>query len=203
MEKKKDVKWFHWQYLILVLFLIFLVAFVVKPGIVGYTVYQNVKETNYSLETYGQQVNTLESSLVSLKANLLGQEKLVDVLQKQVIENKDELKICMNERETYLLNSQKFKQETDLLNEQLLKIESDKISQVKEKVEEETVKLNDRLSICQNNLDIVEDNFAGFVNNIARSVCCKELVDDPTINSFEIVNDKLVCGSDLESSLTC
>src|SRR3989344_4113307 len=53
-----------------IIVLILLVLFAVKPSIIGYSVYQQVKDSNYSIEEYGKNIKELESQLLMANTNL-------------------------------------------------------------------------------------------------------------------------------------
>ena len=53
-----------------IIVLILLILFAVKPSIIGYSVYQQVKDSNYSIEEYGKNIKELESQLLMANTNL-------------------------------------------------------------------------------------------------------------------------------------
>ena len=52
-----------------IIFLILLILFAVKPSIIGYSVYQQIKDSNYSVEEYGKNIKELESQLLIANTN--------------------------------------------------------------------------------------------------------------------------------------
>ena len=53
-----------------IILLILLILFAVKPSIIGYSIYQQVKDSNYSVEEYGKNIKELESQLLIANTNL-------------------------------------------------------------------------------------------------------------------------------------
>ena len=65
MEKK--------QYVIIALIIvlsIFVIIFVGRPSIIGYTTYQQMKSSNYSIEDYGKDIQEMKSRLLVVNTNL-------------------------------------------------------------------------------------------------------------------------------------
>ena len=67
----------NWLYFFFVMFILLLILFVIKPSIVGYTAYQQIEDSNYSIKEYGKNVNNLEQVVSTLKSNLTFQSYLV------------------------------------------------------------------------------------------------------------------------------
>ena len=49
----------------------------------------------------------------------------------------------------------------------------------------------------------IQESFDLFVKNTAKSVCCKEKVDNPNIDYYDVIGDKLVCLTEGNSKLNC
>src|SRR3989344_2111093 len=81
-----------------IILLVLLILFAVKPSIIGYSVYQQVKDSNYSIEEFGKNIKELESQLLIANTNLSScsefNKKLLDELTKysdRISEYKGEL----------------------------------------------------------------------------------------------------------------
>ena len=53
------------------------------------------------------------------------------------------------------------------------------------------------------NLDALQQEFDDFVLGVARSICCKEKVDNPSIDSYEVSNNRLHCVEGGDNILNC
>lgn len=85
------------------------------------------------------------------------------------------------------------------LNEKLL-------SDVKE-MSKKSALCEDDLEKCEINLDKKEvkiyKEYEDLIQNIANSVCCKEKVDDPAIDSYSIKGDMIICSSKGDKAISC
>ncbi|MGM5483360.1 MAG: hypothetical protein ACQER9_00410 [Nanobdellota archaeon] len=49
----------------------------------------------------------------------------------------------------------------------------------------------------------MEENFKELAKNSAKNTCCKQKVDNPNINSYSIINNKIECGNGKNKELNC
>lgn len=65
----------------------------------------------------------------------------------------------------------------------------------------------DDLETCEKSLDNKEkeiyEEYEDLIQNIANSVCCKEKVDDPAIDSYSIKGDTIICSSKGDKAISC
>ncbi len=204
-----------------VIVLVLVATFLIRPSVIGYGIYQDVQKSNYDLETYGQNIQELRQELESSKTNnslygtfneqLLTQYNDVSKKYTTCIEEKSQAEAQVtasqsscNEK-TFALQSQ-LATTKDLYDQSL----QDKEEQQQDTVERKTSELQDDKEQCtqemntlQQQKDTVQKDFDAFASTMAKSICCKEKVDNPSINSYTISNNKIICLSNGEKNVVC
>ena len=91
--------------------------------------------------------------------------------------------------------------------EEIIDSIDDKISAA---VEEQTTEINTAKDLCLDTLTVKEEELAvseakynSLVTNVARSICCKQRVDNPEISAYDVVENKIVCLSSGSKPLSC
>jgi hypothetical protein len=193
-----------------VVFLLLLSVFIVKPSILGYSVYQELESSGYTVDEFSSNLNELNANLELTKVNLSSHVTLNDKLFLQIRETSDRLLSCEVEKERISGDADSFKLDLEEKNVELESMEVQINEQVREKVEKEVKLLGEQKAICLEDLsnkdeeyqDLAKD-YDDFVRNVAKSVCCKAKVDNSNIDAYEVINDKLVCLEDGGKSLSC
>ncbi len=186
-------------------------VYFIPPGIVGYNVYQKIQGSNLTVEEYGQNIRLLTSDLEKTKVNLSAYAEFNAELQDKINVLSDEVTACKVEKEktssdlTHLQQTsaqEKADMEKKVRDaEQEVQSEQQKAAQeIDQKVAERTSQLDQEKASCltqldeaQVEIDAKQGVYAAFVKKMARSVCCKERVDNPKISSYNIVDNKVVC----------
>jgi uncharacterized protein (DUF3084 family) len=156
-----------------------------KPALVGYSIYRQVQETNYSLEDYGEKLSIIRGELSELKAS--GSAL------------KSELDAALSEL-------QKTRLEAASLNLSLKELQE---LRDKEKASfelyylEKIGELNTRVDKLTTELGRLENDYERLVKNTAQNICCKQKVDNPAINSYDVKSNRIVCSSEGKSALKC
>ena len=183
-----------------ILLIVLISVFVVRPVIVGYSIIkQSADSSDQSLVDVANDMNELKLKLASAQANLTLYADIYDKVWDEVKDSSDELSKCQTEKETIYTQVGYVREEW---KDDIAKCE-DKQNDI---IKENLVLLNDKdeeVSNAKNDLLVLEESFDNFVKNVAKSVCCKEKVDNPSINSYEVSGDKLVCLDGGENSLSC
>ncbi len=206
-EQKRKV---NWSRVLLAVFIVLGIGFIVGPGLLGYGVYLQIKDSNFTVNELGQNIHALERQLEVSQANLSLQGTFNSNLLEMVEKNTNSLLACQTER-SKLEAENKYAGE---LCEQRNKVLQQLLEEVKEdKQEEESLEAQEKLQttlLCTTDLELkkkqLEDlqlEFNVFVQNMARSVCCKQKIDNPQINSYSVSNNKLVCQEGGGTPVTC
>lgn len=160
-----------------ILLIVLIIIFIIRPNMLGYGIYQQIKSSNISIEDYEKKVQELESKLLVSDTNLSS---------------------CMS-------FSDKFSTELGKCLDNFFECEEDKLNfSISISNYEETIKnLQDSLSEKNQEIDDLQNQFDILVNNMANNICCKAKIDNPNINSYILENNKIICLESGELKISC
>lgn len=219
-------------YLFVVIILVVFVVFLVRPSILGYTIYQRVSASNYSIDDYAGSINDLKSSLaVATVNNSLCATQLahVDSLHTEVsglyqhcVEDRARLEVQLNASvEACTAQKLRFEDALNVSHLKLVEVEQAKKNEIMDlkaqkddvvrqmSAERDAVALQLK-EVCdlkmgntERDLESLQSDYDALVRTTARSVCCKERIDDSSIDSYDVLNHRVVCISGGENKLEC
>src|SRR3989344_173973 len=182
-----------------VLAIVLLSLFIVKPALIGYSVYKQAENGNYSVSELGSSVQNLQLQLATTKANLSLYQEVYGQVWGEVKSKEQSLSECVATREELTSQlayvRQEWKNEVDRCQNEIDRSAQESSNNLKAKDLEIVEALKQR--------DESNKALENFAKNLAKSVCCKAKVDDPSINSYEVINDNLVCITGGSNSLSC
>jgi len=167
---------------ITVIFIILLIVFIIRPGIMGYAIYKQVKESNYSVKDYGENIQDLKTKLLVSDTNLSSCSAFNKELLAELEKYSNKLSECSGELNALKINLNLLRTDLDQKNEELDKLLNEK--------QEET--------------DYLRLQYDTLAKNLANNLCCKAKVDNPNISSYKVENNMVIClekgGLDLSCS---
>ncbi len=186
------------------------IVLIIRPGLVGYSVYKEAERSQYTLDELGQSVRALRSELTTASSNLSFYASSNNLLQGQVVSLSQDYTSCEGERaqlEAQLgVSEQACNDKISLLEERL----SDSQIELSELKNTQTAQIEDAkkpyvedLSEVEAELLALQESYDELVSNTAKNVCCKKRVDDPAIDSYEVLANKVVCLEGGENVLVC
>ncbi len=152
------------------IFVILISVFLIRPGLAGYSTYQQIKNLDKPIEEYVQTAEKCNLQISVLESNISSCNFFNDKLL-------DEVKTC-----TFKISEFEVEREQD---KSLIK------------------SLEDNLRRNITVLTESNDKYNSLSYNAARNICCKTKVDNPRINSYEVVDNKIVCLESGTKSLNC
>ncbi len=200
--------------------IIFLITFL-RPSLIGYSIYQDVQKTNYSLNEYGESVHNLKTELAITQANKTVYADLTNRLEQNIEEKESQLETCRTEKTALQANFESIQITANVqttLFESAIQEKEETITDLKKESTDFKEKLKDDLADqkmdlqrqCQEGnadvtqqLAVIRALYNSFVANQAKSVCCKERVDNPDIQFYDVLNDKLLCLEEGTKKLEC
>lgn len=195
-----------WYVSVIIVVLLLFSLLVVRPGLIGYGIYQDVQSSGYSLDEFAQNVQSLNTEMDNIKANLSLNQDFLEMTQNEVSSTKEELTSCESELKSLEIEIDHC-QESDRIKEELLASTNEKISAA---VEEQTTEINNAKDLCLDTIDkkeeeltVIEAKYNSLVTNVARSICCKQRVDNPEISAYDVVENRIVCLSSGSKPLSC
>lgn len=183
MDKNKRTKLIVYSLAAIVLLLGSYFLFI-RPSIIGYTIYEDLRQVNGSVEAYTQsignhvrEVENLREQLIASEANSTTYKKFYDEMFEKLEQNYREMK------------------KYELEMQELGRV----ISEIMLDVERAGDLLKERDDIISN----LRKNYESLSINAANNICCKMRVDNPRIAYFDIVNNRVVCSEHGNRSITC
>lgn len=157
---------------------------IVRPAIIGYTVYDDLKEVNDSIEMYGKSVNSYVIEIEQLKNKVI-EANANSSSYKEMHES------MLNEIEKY----------SDKMVDYELEIQhlADTINEILVDIEESGDLLKER----DKKIDDLTEDYENLAENAAKNICCKMKVDNSKIDSYNIVNNKIVCLESGDNDIEC
>ena len=218
-KKKYDINW--GAIIVVVVVIALLSIFIIRPGYLGYSVYQKLQQSNYTLDEFGKNVQQLSNDLENTRVNLSGYADINRQLMDEVRQSNGKLNKCEVDKERtaaeleqsqadIVLEQQNSKKQLAEKEDKMKQQEKDAIARERQALDDLRVELEADNQVCQQNLtsahneyDSLQQHYDGFVKNIARSVCCKQKVDNAKINFYKVIDDRLVCLEDSGETLVC
>jgi hypothetical protein len=174
-------------------------AFVVRPAVIGYSVYKQAENGNFSVTELGSNVEDLKFQLESTKANLSLYTEVYDQVWDEVRTTSSDLTKCLSEKESVNFKVETVRQQWKDDVEECEDAEDERVEELNRQI----IAKDKEIADAKEDLLDLQKDFDKFVANLAKSVCCKAKVDNPSINSYEISRDRLLCLEDGENSLSC
>ena len=179
--------------------LVLISAFVIRPALIGYSVVRQVDNANISVSELGATLQELRTELASTKANLSLYSEVYDKVWTEVKTTTGDLTSCLSEKEGLTLEIETVKHEAEL---ELVECRQQQTTAA-EAVNRQLAEKDKKIAEAEQKLTDLKEDLDEFAFNLARSVCCKARVDNPNINSYEISNNRLGCLEDGEVALSC
>ena len=189
---------------------VFLIVFILKPGLEGYGIYREVEKTNYSLQDFAANVQDLRFELSTTKSNLSLYSQMNGQLQEQLASTSIQLTACLGEKaalQAMVDSSEKISEQSSTLFQQQLDEKQKKINELEQ---QKTGEINSATSQCtterddtQKQLQTVQTNYDLLLKNSARTICCKQKVDNPDITAYSVLEQKVVCLEEGGTVLEC
>lgn len=209
-EHKSAPKGNMWLVFVLLVVGVLLAVFVIRPGVVGYGVYQQASSSNLSVQEYSQNVQQLSRDLEVAKTNLSSYSAFTGALLTQVSKVSDELTECKVENERSKADLEESQKQVSAKGDEISKLKSEMDVSISQKVTEKTAALEQDKTTCESSLKSKETEvgevqlkYDQLVKNTARSVCCKAKVDNSKINFYDVADNKIVCLEEGKNELTC
>ena len=183
--------------------LLLLGEFILSPVLAGYSTYQKVKNSDFSLEDYGKSVKNLENNLLVSSTNLSACIAYKKELSNKMDKNADRYSECKTSLGIFQLNntiiSESYKKSLENLNSEI-QVKNKEIGGLKD---EKDAAVNDVTIKKDKELNELKNKFETFAQNTANNLCCKAKVDNPKIKFYKIENNRIVCMDEGELPISC
>lgn len=171
---------------------IIIYSFVIQPGITGYGIYKQIKNSDYTLEDYGKEVNELEEEISFLISELSSCSSSKNELSSELQSTTDKYSKCRTD-----LNALEIKYD-EVDNEH-----RDILRELRDDLDKKQEELDELKNGTNNELENLQFEYNLLAKNMANNLCCKAKIDNPNINYYKIENNKLICIESGELRVYC
>lgn len=192
--KKKESKGFKTflverRFLLLIVVILVLGMWTLTPVITGQTVLSDAEfqQMETTLSSNNQTIDNLTKELITTKTSLTEKTTLSSNLQTDKTDLTTKLSTATSELEN-LKTKLTALEKTEAMNKDLEKFNYD---------------LKEKLADLKEEFDDLEDDYDTVVDNSARSICCKNKIDDSTINAYSVKDGKVTCLTSGGKALSC
>ncbi len=200
----------NWTRILLVVVVVLAGVFIIGPGLLGYGVYLQIKDSNYTVNELGQNIHSLEQKLELSQQNLSLQDTFNSNILGMIQKNNDDLILCKTERskleaenkyaaDLYDLKIKGLQQELDATKTK----QADEAAAEATATQQAATQCSADLSKTLQQLVDTQQQLDTLVQNMARNICCKQKVDNSNIKGYSVVNNKLVCLEEGGTALNC
>src|SRR3989344_5726092 len=192
-EKKKPSRTVNpTAIIIMVVILIALAIFVVRPAVLGYGIYQEAQASNLGVQDYAQNMQQLSNDLEVTKANLSTYSTFTGALIAQVDQKSNEITECKVQLERTKADLEVAQKQVADKDTEIATVKSESQKTVEQQVTEKTAGLEQSKVDCEasfatkeKEVGEVQAKYDQLVKNTVKSICCKTKVDNPQINFYD------------------
>lgn len=178
--------------LVMILLLLVIISFLIKPALLGYNILNQFKGLGLSPLEFIKGLDLVKQKLVIAETKL-------DIYAS---ENKDLLFDITSEKNA----SFKCLQEKNSLEAKFNQAKSEyefNLSMIKKDYEQRKTEIELKLSQNEFLLNKTISDYDAFAENSANNICCKLRVDDKRIDSYVLLNNMIICVSGEKNKINC
>ncbi len=161
--------------------LLIAVVLLIKPAMLASKISKQFDELGMQPSEYLMQLEATKSDLVIAKNNAESCKNLNQEIVSDIATEKNATMFC--NRQKTLLDSQ--------------------IADMKRQNELNITAMNDVIDREKTRYNDLNRTYSAIIRNSASNMCCKAKVDDSAVDSYSVVNDKIICGTGEKINLTC
>src|SRR3989344_6794294 len=162
-----------------------LINFIVKPTIEGFVTYEKERELNEKINKYETKIKDLELSILTTNTSLSSCNGFNRNLLVEINDNSNEISACKSDlsstKTDLSLSKKRYEELIENLQNEINNIETEKNNILKE----------------------LETAYNELAKNTANNICCKEKVEHPSINYFNVVNNRITCTENNGQRISC
>ncbi len=189
----------------LLLLIFLLVVFIIKPSVIGYSIYKKTAKLNVTLDELATDISKYQDELKAKSINLSVCNSFNQRLL-SIIDNQTNALIYYKTQITQLnYNLSKSAKEVKQKNKRISRLNeilSNKVNSFNKRLE----KKEDMLNKINKSYGALTAKYNSLIKNIGRKICCKKKVDNPNIKFFSVTDSNIVCltnSTDNSYALSC
>ena len=171
---------------------LFVIGVVLKPMIIGYSTYEKIKNSDYTLDDYAKNVKQLEASLVASHANLSVCTGFNNNLLNEFDKNINKYTECKADLTTLQVN-----------HSLMIKNNEENLKNINMQLEGKNMEIENLKQEKENEISQLQSQYDILAKNTANNLCCKAKIDNSKIRYFKVENSKVVCLEEGTSQISC
>lgn len=195
LEKYKDVQPHHHHISLLLIGKILLVIaliVLIKPALTGFTISRQFEKLNISPDGAVAKQEASNLQILALESKLDGCNENKEELKAQITLGNKENTECLKGKSGLEIELDRAKKD----------FESELAANLKS-IDEEKAEITEQITEEKAKSEELENDFNELALNSANNICCKIRVDDKAIDSYKIVDNKVVCGKGEANAISC
>ena len=195
LEKYKDAQPHHHHISLLIIgkvLLVIALIILIKPAFTGFTISRQFEKLNISPDDAIAKQEASNLQILALESKLKGCDENKKELKAQITSETEEKTECMKEKSGLEIELDRAKKDFESkLAANLKSIDAEK-AEIAEQITQEKAKSEE-----------LENDFNELALNSANNICCKGRVDDKAIDSYKIIDNRIVCGKGEANPISC
>lgn len=183
---------------------LFLIIILAKPSIVGFGVYEDDQNVTANLAPK-EPLETIEDvrlQLAGARQNLSLYQQLSEQYKEDLDQKSEALTGAVATKTALEAIQSNFETTISLLESTLaekVKLLEENAAAILKLTQEKT----DEVAKVTEELDTIKTDYNLLMENSAKNICCKQRVDNPQINSYDVTSNKVICLENGEKPLSC
>jgi len=178
--------------MIIVILLSISLIVLIKPSVDNYLFQSKIKNLGFEPFEIVNKLDSFQTENLVLKNNATACREasinLISENEELKRSNMDLLNTNLNLKSDLKLKNMEIEKQIERLNQ----------SYTQSLKENEFLVLN-----AKKDLENIKQNYEDLILSSARNICCKMRVDDPNINSYDVISNRIVCSSSGMFTLVC
>src|SRR3989338_5444032 len=195
LEKYKDAQPHHHHISLLIIgkvLLVIALIIMIKPAFTGFTISRQFEKMNISPDEAVAKQEASNLQILALESKLAGCDENKEELKAQIASGNKENSECLKGKSGLEIEMDRAKNDFESeLAANFKSIEAEK-ADIAEQISEEKAKSEE-----------LANDFNELVLNSANNICCKVRVDDKAIDSYKIVDNRILCGKGEANPISC
>jgi len=189
--------------LIIVIILAIIIIILVNPALTGYKIKSEFEKIELSTSGILEEQELTKSKLMIAEANLTVCSNVKESLMSELTNVKSSTSSCLQDKDviesTYTQLSNEYKANLTRIRNSYEQDNTEFVQQYNLNIS----LINSELEQAKTNYNTANTNYNALVTFSGRNICCKAKIDDGTIDSYEVANNKVICTAGGENTITC
>ncbi|MFT4344137.1 MAG: hypothetical protein ACMXYE_05330 [Candidatus Woesearchaeota archaeon] len=201
--------------------LIVTILVLLQPAMTGYVIANEFQDQRMSATEFLEELERLKTHTERLEVNLTRAQTRNEVYQHELLEERNTSFMCKEElariqhelsqlEKTFteeLQNKEiKYEEQQHNFTAQINRVEQECSFQTQSRINELQIaeeQLQNEIQELRFRINTTEDRYQKRAYNTARNICCKAKVDNPSIDSYIVSNNMIICTTGQPQKIQC